>query len=170
MVNGMKKQIIVMFTCLATCAFPLTTQADIYKHVDKDGHVTYSNVKINGAKKLNLAPANTNFGTSTQKQINSNSKQTSSDFPNVDKNIQQQRDQSRKDILLAELASERQALAAAKTAYDEGAKNPETFRTANGGIGRNVAKYEEKMKQLQADVDVHQRNINLLEKEVLNIN
>ena len=44
----MKKQIILLFVCLASYAFPLTSGATIYKHVDKEGHVNYSNVKIKG--------------------------------------------------------------------------------------------------------------------------
>lgn len=168
--KSMSKKMIFMLVCLASYAFPLTSGAAIYKHVDKDGHVTYSNVKIRGAKKLNMEPANTSFGTSAQKKIKPKAKKsTPSNFPKVTKDAQQKRDASRKDILLSELASEKQALAAAKKAYDEGASNPETFRNANGGISRNVAKYDAKMKKLQAAVDVHQRNINLLEKEVSNI-
>lgn len=166
----MKKQIILMLVCLASYAFPLTSGAAIYKHVDKDGHVTYSNVKIRGAKKLDIAPANTSFGTNAQKKYKSPTKKsTPANFPEVTKNTQQKRDASRKEILLSELASEKQALSIAKAAYAEGAKNPETFKNANGGISRNVAKYEEKMKALQATVNVHQRNVNLLEKEISNI-
>jgi len=33
-----------------------------------------------------------------------------------------------------------------------------------------VAKYQEKMEKLQADVDRHQRNVEMLEKEISNIN
>lgn len=166
----MKKQIILLFVCLASYAFPLTSSAAIYKHVDKEGHVTYSNVKIKGAKKLDIAPANTSFGTNAQKKYKPSSKEsTPANFPEVTKNTQQQRDASRKEILLSELASEKQALSAAKAAYDEEAKKPETFKNANGGISRNVAKYEEKMKKLQDIVNVHQRNVNLLEKEINNI-
>jgi hypothetical protein len=166
----MKKQIILLFVCLASYAFPFTSGAAIYKHVDKEGHVTYSNVKIKGSKKLDIAPANTSFGTNAQKKYKPSTKESTPDyFPEVTNNTQQQRDTSRKEILLSELASEKQALAIAKVAYDEGAKKPETFRNANGGTSRNVAKYEEKMKKLQDIVNVHQRNVNLLEKEISNI-
>tara|TARA_B110000971_G_C19641350_1_gene333572 strand:- start:210 stop:464 length:255 start_codon:yes stop_codon:yes gene_type:complete len=53
----MKIKIILLFAYLASCAFPLTSGAAIYKHVDKEGHVTNSNVKIKGSKKLDIAPA-----------------------------------------------------------------------------------------------------------------
>lgn len=151
--------------------------AEIYKHVDADGRITYSNVKIKNAKKLDLEPADTNFG-NTPKPANKNSdgakSSTPSDFPKVDSNTQNQRDAKRKDILKSELASEKQALERAKQAYTEGESNPEVYqvKNANGSTStfRNVPKYQEKMKALQAEVDAHQRNIDLLTKELNQIN
>ncbi|MGJ8619367.1 MAG: DUF4124 domain-containing protein [Methylophilaceae bacterium] len=167
----MKRQFIFISTCLFTFAFPAIGYAEIYKHVDADGRVTYSNVKIKGAKKINLEPADTSFGTQNNSEKSAPaSKATPSNFPKVDAETQKNRDNSRKQILLSELESEKIALEQAKKAYDEGKSNPETFRTQSGGIGRNVAKFQEKMERLQADVDAHQRNIELLEKEISNIN
>lgn len=166
----MNKQFIFICAYLAAFTFPLACQAEIYKHVDADGRITYSNVKIKGAKKLNLEPADTNFGTNTNTESSPTPKKTTpKNFPKVDTNTQNNRDNSRKQILTSELESEKKALEQAKKAYEDGKSNPETFKTANGGIGRNVAKYQEKMKRLQSDVDVHQRNIELLEQEIGNI-
>ena len=67
-------------------------------------------------------------------------------------------------------AAEKAALAEAKKAYAEGESDPETFKTKDGKTLRNVAKFQEKMKNLQADVDAHQRNIELLEKEISALN
>ena len=39
-------------------------------------------------------------------------------------------------------------------------------KKSGGNTLRNVAKFDEKMKALQADVDAHQRNIDLLTKEI----
>lgn len=169
----MHKQFILNFTCLVALILPLTGHTAIYKHVDENGQVTYSNVKITGGKKIDLEPADTSFGTKARSEPSSKAsskESTPKDFPKVDTDTQKKRDSDRKKILRAELESEKQALAAAKQAYDEGKKNPETFRNANGGIGRNVPKYQEKMKRLQAEVDVHQRNVELLEKEINNLN
>jgi 1,2-phenylacetyl-CoA epoxidase PaaB subunit len=172
----MNKQII--FLCMVLTGFIATAvHAEIYKHVDADGRITYSNVKIKNAKKLDLEPADTNFG-NTPKPANKNSdgakSSTPSDFPKVDSNTQNQRDAKRKDILKSELASEKQALERAKQAYTEGESNPEVYqvKNANGSTStfRNVPKYQEKMKALQAEVDAHQRNIDLLTKELNQIN
>ena len=163
---------IVLSTLIASVA-----QAEIYKHVDADGRITYSNVKIKNAKKLDLEPADTNFGNTPKpasKGAEGAKSSTPSDFPKVDSNTQNQRDAKRKDILKAELESEKQALERAKQAYTEGESNPEVYqvRNANGSTStfRNVPKFQEKMKALQAEVDAHQRNIDLLTKELNQIN
>jgi len=155
----------------------LNAYAEIYKHVDADGRITYSNVKIKGAKKLDLEPADTNFGNppkSSSKTSDEGKSATPNNFPKVDANTQNQRDTKRKEILQAELAAEKQALERAKQAYAEGESNPEVYqvRNANGTTStfRNVPKFQEKMKALQAEVDVHQRNIDLLTKELNQIN
>ncbi len=157
---------------LSALSLPLRSVADIYKHVDENGHVTYTNVKIKGSKKIDLGSTGTSFGTNRDSALKPQST-TPTDFPSVDSNTQKQRDQSRKNILLSELATERAALVAAKKAYAEGEANPEisTIRNANGTTRtfRNVPKFQEKMKQLQMNIDVHQRNIILLEKEISTI-
>lgn len=165
------------FACIsllvATCLICLSAHAEIYKHVDAEGRVTYSNVKIKGAKKLYLEPSDTSFGNSSDGETKRNPSAktpTPASFPKVDAGTQNQRDNKRKEILQAELATEKQALDQAKKAYAEGEANPEVFRTADGAIRRNVPKFQEKMKALQENVDAHQRNIELLQKEISSIN
>lgn len=144
--------------------------AEIYKRVDADGRITYSNVKTKGATRLELDPdANTianNPPRVNDKSSNNKRTATPDSFPKVDKQTQNQRDSKRQDILKNELESEKTALEQAKKAYAEGESNPEVFRAANGKTFRNVPKFDEKMKDLQADVDSHQNNIQLLEKEL----
>ena len=165
---------------LASLLLPQFALAEIYKHVDADGRITYSNVKIKGAKKLALEPADTSFGTGESnsdgaaKRAPATRTATPASFPKVDAGTQNQRDNKRKDILQSELDAERKALEDAKKAYAEGASNPEIYKKKNAdgssSTFRNVPKFDEKMKGLQAEVDVHQRNIDLLEKEIGNIN
>ncbi|HSI24424.1 MAG TPA: DUF4124 domain-containing protein [Methylotenera sp.] len=166
------------FFSILSVAFllPQFAFAEIYKHVDADGRITYSNVKIKGAKKLALEPADTNFGTGSNSEGGSAKRSpaartaTPANFPKVDADQQSQRDGKRKEILQGELDAEKIALEEAKKAYAEGAAKPEVYKTKDGKTFRNVPKFEEKMKSLQADVNAHQRNIELLEKEITNIN
>ena len=172
------RSLITLLSVLLTALLlPQLAHAEIYKIVDANGNVTYSNVKIKGAKKLDLEPADTSFGNEANNEGNNEIKRvpktrtaTPASFPKVDADTQNQRDGKRKDILKSELDAEKQALDEAKKAYAEGESNPEVFKTKDGKTLRNVPKFQEKMKNLQAEVDAHQRNIDLLTKEISNIN
>ncbi len=155
----------IVFAVLSSNAY-----AEIYKRVDADGRITYSNVKTKGATRLELDPDANTIANDRPKasENNAGNKRTATpdSFPKVDKDTQNQRDGKRQDILKSELDSEKAALEQAKKAHAEGESNPEVFKAANGKTFRNVPKFEEKMKSLQADVDSHQNNIKLLQKEL----
>ena len=159
-----------VITLAITLALSSQAFAEIYKHVDADGRVTYSNIKSKGSTRLELDPdanvisndrARASSGSTANKRT-----PTPEGFPRVDKNTQNQRDDKRKEILQNELAAEKSALEQAKKAYTEGESKPEVYKAADGKTFRNVPKFEEKMKTLQADVDNHQKNIELLQKEL----
>ena len=169
----MHKNLTYLFSVLiASLCMSNNVFADIYKQVDAQGHVTYSNVKIKGAIKLDIeTPASDSSRNTKASNRESRAKiATPSNFPKVDSQTQNQRDDKRKSILQSELESEKSALIEAKAAYDEGATKPEVYKTQDGKIRRNVAKFDEKIRNLQAEIDAHQRNIELLEKEISSIN
>lgn len=157
---------------LITLAFSGSVFADIYKRIDADGHVTYSNSKTKGATRLDFDPDANTIANDRPKPNSSGNKRTATPegFPKVDKQTQSQRDGKRQDILQNELDSEKLTLEEAKKAYAEGESKPEVYqkRNANGTTStfRNVPKFDEKMKSLQADIDSHQNNIDLLQKEL----
>jgi len=165
MTKPMKKKLFLSLIALTLSSHAL---AEIYKHVDADGRVTYSNIKSKGATRLEVDPDMNSISNERAKGNNAANKRTPTpdDFPRVDNNTQNQRDAKRKQILQNELAAEKAALDEAKKAYAEGESNPEVYRTASGQTFRNVAKFEEKMKNLKANVDNHQKNIELLQKEL----
>lgn len=90
-----------------------TAHAEIYKHVDEQGRVTYSNVPMKGATKLNLEPLNTVPATRSK-----TSAASPSGFPKVDGDTQKKRDDTRRKILEEELAAEEKMLADATTQRD----------------------------------------------------
>lgn len=137
---------------------PALAQADIYKAVDANGHVTYSSSPIKGGKKLDLAPLSTM----------SPPKMTSpADFPKVGGETQKGRDDMRRRILQDELAAEENSLAEARKNLSEA--SPEVFKRADGKTYRNVAKYDEKMKQMAEEVELHEKNISALKTELSKI-
>ena len=158
-----------LFFAIITLFFSHLAGAEIYKHVDADGRVTYSNVKAKGAVRLEIDQSSNAVSNERPKTSNvAPNKRTATPegFPRVDKDTQNQRDGKRRSILQTELDAETTALEEAKKAYAEGEANPEVYRTANGKTFRNVPKFEEKMKSLKENVDIHQKNIELLQKEL----
>ncbi len=157
---------------IATFLVMLSSQASaqIYKSVDADGRVTYSNIKTKGASRLELyLDANDSLNDEVKKSQNSivnKPRTTPESFPRVDKEQQSQRDEKRRDILNNELNTEKTALEQAKKAYIAGKSKPEVFKAANGQTFPNAAKFDAKMKDLQEDVDSHQNNIMLLQEEL----
>ena len=169
--NMMKRlPILILLGLLATAEI---AWAEIYKRIDENGRIVYSNIKTTGATRLDISPevnsikderpkANSNTGLAKQA--------TSESFPRVDKQTQGQRDDKRKEILMAELETEKQALLDAQQAYAEGESKPEVYRKQNAdgsaSTFRNMAKYNTKMDALKAEVESHQNNIQMLQKEI----
>jgi len=141
-------------------------QAEIYKHVDKDGRVTYSSEPVKGARKLQLEPLNT---VPAPKARSKSGEESSTGFPRVDKATQNQRDDRRRNILEDELASEHQALAAAREKLKVAQDTPEVYRTQSGQIFRNVAQYDENVRLAQEAVQAHEDNIKALQTELANL-
>jgi len=135
---------------LAAChAAPAS--AEIYKYVDENGRITYTNIPKKGAKKLDLDPI------SAAKTRNSTGP---ADFPKVDDQTQKKRDDLRKQILQDELASEEKSLADAQKALGEGEK------TRLADEAKNPQKYLDRIKKLKSNVSLHEKNIAALKKEL----
>jgi hypothetical protein len=148
---------------------PLTVQADIYKSVDADGHVTYSSTPSKGSKRLDIGPASRAApAESAPRRRNADSAAES--FPRVDRATQQNRDDVRRKILQEELATEQKLLVEARSNLKDGEENPEVFRGKDGKTYRNVAKYDAKIRDLTEEIELHQRNIEALQTELSRIN
>jgi len=151
-----------MFVLCFSAAFAISANADIYKRVDDEGHVTYSSKPIKGGKKLHLEP----LPTMAPPPKTSNA---SEGFPRVNPETQGRRDDTRRKILEDELATEQHALEEARAKLKEGQDNPEVYKGANGQTFRNVPKYEEKVNALQEEVTSHEKNVEALQTELSNL-
>jgi len=136
---------------LSPILFAHPASAEIYKYVDENGRVTYTNVPKQGAKKLDLDPI---AAKKTRNNVGP------ADFPKVDNQTQKKRDDQRKQILNEELATEEKSLADAKVALKEG----EAQRL--GVEARNYPKYLDRIKKLKDDIAMHEKNIGALKKEL----
>lgn len=139
---------------------PMLAHAEIYKAVDADGHVTYSSEPIKGGKKITLEPL------PTMAPSRSRSNAASDAFPRVNNETQKTRDEMRRKILLDELSIEEKLLAESRQNLADGEGNPDVYHGKDGKTYRNVAKFEEKIKTLRDQVDLHGRNIEALKIEL----
>src|SRR3990167_8866152 len=143
------------------CLCPVLAQAEIFRSVDADGHVTYSSTPIKGGKKIILEPLPTMVPPARARSAAS-----PEGFPRVDGATQKGRDDTRRKILQDELSTEEKLLEEARQSLREGEENPEVFRGKEGKTYRNMAKYEEKIKMLNERVDLHSKNIEALKTEL----
>lgn len=137
---------------------PILAHAEIYKAIDADGHVTYSSTPIPGGKKIILEPLPTMAPPARTA--------TPEGFPKVDSATQRSRDDTRRKILQDELEAEEKLLEEARQNLKEGESAPEVYRGQDGKTYRNVAKYEEKIKTLKEQVDLHSNNVEALKIEL----
>lgn len=132
----------LMLSCVA--------MADIYKHVDAEGRITYSNVPMKGAKRVDMSgipgsgaaiPAPRSGG-----GTRASSNPSPADFPKVDNATQRSRDMNRRQLLEDEMASEQRLLNQARA---EMAKAP-----------------PDRAAKLRDDVTHSEKNIEMLQKEI----
>jgi hypothetical protein len=143
-------------------ALPLTAAADtLYKCTDEAGVVLYTNQK-GAAKNCTVLSREQPISTFSAP------KTKPSDFPRVNPGEQRARDNDRRAILDQELANEQKLLDGAKKALSE---QESTFlpgeRNVGGGI--NGAKVETRVQPYRDAVQLHERNIEALNKEIANL-
>lgn len=134
---------------IATCA-----QAEIYKHVDKDGRVTFTNMPMKGAKRVDVmsnlpssvaAPSKARSG-----EGKASSNPSPADFPKVDNATQKNRDVLRKQIWAEELANEEKQLAESRKLLS--------------------AASADKQARVRDDITLHEKNIEAIKKEIARAN
>ena len=137
----------------------MPAQAEIYKFVDDNGFVTYTNMPRPGTKPQVIIPDSVTGSASKgldttpdRKRTRSRLSSTPSYFPRVDTGTQRKRDDMRRQLLEEEMSSERKNLAAAQSAFNSGSRRP----------GADL-------KTLMDAVRLHEKNIEMLTKELSHI-
>ena len=149
----MKPRCLFVLLCMAHTGW---AQAEIYKQIDADGHVTYSSTPMKGSKKLDLESPNTSPSPATPPPVRArNSDASPSDFPRVDSHTQKSRDGTRRKILEDELAAEEKLLAEARQNLKDGMGTLET--------------HPKQIKPLQEQVSLHEKNVEALKSELANL-
>ena len=131
-------------------------QAEIYKSIDAEGHVSYSSTPSKGAKKLGLEPLAPPTRSAREPSSHASRMRNNAgppDFPRVDSSTQRSRDNTRRKILADELATEEKLLAEARASLgqDEASRTVETLRAR------------------QKEVTLHEKNVSALKTELSNL-
>lgn len=135
------------------CVMSPLAQAEIYKAVDENGHVTYSNAPLKGGKKIISTPQG-DGSRHSGKVSSSKGNASPSNFPKIDSETQKNRDGTRQKILQNELESEEKLLIEARKSLKEADAN------------RADPKHDEKVKGFLAEIKVHEKNIEALNTEL----
>ena len=155
-----------LLTSLTIALFCNSALADtLYKCQNADGRTTYTNQKT--GKSCEIISQDKPVSTFSNPQQKAK-QPTPGDFPRVAGEQQKARDSDRRAILEQELASEQKNLDAAKKtlAEQENLILPEE-RVAGGGIQQG--KREERIKSHRDKVQLHERNLESIRREIGNL-
>ena len=135
-----------------------SANATICKYIDAGGTIHYTNIAPDrGWRKLSCDIAD-----ESPRRESSSGKPapTPSAFPRVEPATQKSRDEMRRKVLGDELASEEKLLGEARDAYGNGAPPP------LAGEQNDAEKYRQRIARLRQAVQVHERNVEALRKEI----
>jgi len=130
--------------------------------MDANGNIVFSNLPPDkGMRKIScMSGDEAPKRSATSASAATKSTPTPGDFPRVDSTTQKGRDDVRRKVLGDELATEEQLLVEARAAYANGAPVPLPEEQAN------AEKYRERIARYRQAVQLHERNIDALKKEL----
>ena len=136
-------------------------RATICKYVDAEGTTHYTNV----APQKGWRRVSCDIADDTPRRASNGGTRTStpSAFPRVDSETQKSRDEMRRKVLDDELASEQKLLDEAREAFGSGAPPPLADEK------NDAEKYRQRIARLRQAVQVHERNVDALRKEIATI-
>lgn len=154
----------VLLLGMASVATPAWSQ--IFRCVDDEGKITYSNVGGNkGCKRMQLDTPNTVSAPparATGRTPGAAANPTPVDFPKVSGDAQKARDNDRRTILGQELAAEQKSLEQAK----KDLADQEAIRL---GDEKNYQKVLDRLQPYKDRVAQHERNIQAINRELSNL-
>lgn len=154
----------LVWCLLLGSAAGVAAQGSVCKYVDADGNIVFSNLPPDkGMRKIScLSGEEPPRRSGSPAGSGAKSTPTPGDFPRVDPGTQKGRDDVRRKVLGDELATEEQLLAEARVAYANGAPVPLPEEQAN------AERYRERISRYRQAVQLHERNIDALKKELGN--
>lgn len=136
----------LIFVC-----FPLSLYAGIYKHVDAQGKVTYSNIPSDHSKRVDLPPI------VVVPAIDSHDMEERLAKRRETTKINEQREEIENKI-----SEEEKRLAEIRSEYKDG--EPDRL-----GSERNYQRYLNRVERLKEEINVRERNLDILRNELRNV-
>ena len=140
------------------------TWADIYKHVDAQGNITFTNTPIQGAQRIFIEHGNPAARPAAKAKSSESvpriTAPSPSAFPRVEARAQKERDVNRRRILQDELAAEQRLLTERKKELADAETNRSTEEKTN------PQKYLERIGRLRENLQLHEKNIAALQTEL----
>ena len=137
-------------------------QAEIYKYVDENGQVTFTDVYRKGAKRIDLPGAPTPLSSGGKASRRASYNPSPADFPRIDAGTQKRRDDIRRQVLQDEIAGERRNA-------DEARRQLALGERLQPGERATDATYLNRVKKLRATVQQHEQNVSSIQRELANL-
>jgi len=143
---------------------PAVAQAEIYKYVDENGEVTFTDVYKKGSKRIDLpgVPTNLSYGGGGKLQKRASYQPSPGNFPRIDTATQQKRDDIRRQVLQDEVSTER------KNA-DDARRQLALGERLQPGEKVSDNTYVNRVQKLRATISEHDQNISSIQREINNL-
>jgi len=150
------------FSLLLCLVLTSHAQAEIYKYVDENGQVTFTDVYKKGAKRIDLPGAPTSLPAGGKASKRASYNPSPADFPRIDPGTQQRRDDIRRQVLQDEIKGERKSADEARRQLALGERLAPGERAAD-------ASYVNRVKRLRETVQQHEQNVASIQRELANL-
>ena len=135
---------------LALFSISLIAQSEVYKYVDKNGNITYSDARLDNSQKLELPPLTVVPRTNRERE------ETQAPESVTDK------DEERRKTVKKMINEEAKLLGEKEKEYNNG--KPERI-----GSERNYQRYLDRIERLENEIALHKEKKGALELELMNL-
>lgn len=137
-------------------------QAEIYKYVDENGQVTFTDVYKKGGKRIEVPGAPAPLPAARKAPAKASYKPGPSGFPRIDPATQRRRDDIRRQVLEDEISGERRNAEEARRQLALGERLQPGERATD-------ASYRNRVSKLRATVQQHEQNVVAIQRELANL-
>jgi hypothetical protein len=153
---------IARFSFLVSLILAAPAQAEIYKYVDENGKVTFTDVYKKGGKRIEVPGAPAPLRNREKAPRRASYNPSPADFPRIDVGTQKRRDDIRRQVLQDEISAERRNA-------DEARRQLALGERLQPGERATDASYVNRVNKLRAAVQQHEQNVASIQRELANL-